>query len=70
MYDWGRYGGTYGFRYTWIIKVAKLIYNNMEIEEGDNPRSTKALLNKGVNSLQELWNVYNYIKNPIIPVRP
>ena len=65
MYEWGAYGGTYAYKYTWIIKVAKLIYNNMEIEEGDNPSSSRALLKTGMNSLQELWNVYDYVKNPI-----
>ena len=65
MYEWGAYGATYGFKYTWILKTAKMIGNHMLEEEGENPSSTKALLNKGMNSLQELWNVYDYVRNPI-----
>ena len=65
MYEWGAYGATYGFKYTWILKTAKMIGNHMLEEEGENPTSTKALLNKGMNSLQELWNVYDYVRNPI-----
>ena len=65
MYVWGRFGGTYAYKYTWMLKVAKMIGNHMIEEEGANAKSTKALLNKGVKSLQKLWNVYDYLSNPL-----
>ena len=65
MYEWGAYGATYGFKYTWMLKAARLIGNHLLEEEGDNPRSIKALLNKGMKSLQELGNVYDYVKTPM-----
>jgi hypothetical protein len=65
MYEWGANGATHGFRYTWMLKVGKMIGNHMLEEAGDNPSSTRALLKTGMKSLQDLWNVYDYVRNPI-----
>ena len=65
MYEWGAFGATYGFRHTWIIRLARLICNNIELEEGESPNSSRALLKSGMKSLQALWNVYDYVKAPI-----
>jgi hypothetical protein len=65
MYDYGAYGASFSYKYTWVLTVAKLIYNDMEIEEGHNPNATKAVLKNGMKSLQNLYNIYDYIGNPI-----
>jgi hypothetical protein len=65
MYDYGAYGAFYSYKYTWVTTVAKLIYNDMEIEEGHNPGAARAVLKNGMNSLQKLYNIYDYIGNPI-----
>ena len=65
MYEWGAYGATKQFQYTWILKLSRIIFNSLEEEEGEQPNSLRALLRQGMDSLQDIWNVYNYVRTPI-----